>query len=1121
MRTQTNSLTKRIAAALTAAAVMIMSGVAPAEAVPLNPIGDGTWVTQDADGNIAAVEPAVPATTATVPSETTTVPSETATVPSETATVPSETATVPSATAPKPTTKPQVKQVTNPELAEEVSFKHVRTTDEGLEEYKLDAKVILPADENGKPHPLEDLTFQRVSGDLAIEEVKDPIVDGRKLDDDSVTIFDYPENATPEERKDIPADVKGDLITIDTAEVVERKAAEDEREIASAPQVEVDSGAPLPEVDPTTVSARVFSAKASETPVKFELKADGATAKTIKPSDPLGQGKARVVVQVGGDWLKGKTNNATKVMVRKAFGREENIRQNTVYLQSAGQKAVLRLYKPVDNKRWDIDDLNTKLGHDAALVPVDEPWATCESDENGECVFDIPVNDPSYPWNYYWVGMEKASEGYYKIDELRVGGSGATNVQGLRLKYAFATPPLEAGQTYYSGVQYDGKNDYIKVNGFNKNSFMYSEGTGGEAEHRALRYRNSTGVMMQTRRNPVPGGCKETKIGFIVDTSESMGNQGMDSVRQVLAATVTGLKGKDVSVGFASFATDSPGYTNPSNILESQSLKNGVPKEVTDYIKKLTPTPFTLARDMDTDWEEGLQSFVGQGYDIVYLITDGNPTRTNTRSTDSSINNHTGSGVDTYFNSVELPVGVANVLKAEGTRVVPVGVPSKWTYNPEIIDVVAGTFTFGLWALIKQLTDLNNVKQGAEGDEQLEVSEANLAALSGPNRADPKKVDLLKDDYVLDPDPGALVRGMVDAVPDCKITVERRFYPGPETDIAKVKPTPENTRALTKDEAEKWPFNFEGQPNNGDKELKTDYPKLADNPLYPGADPENYFSEFVLNGKSSYKYVDFLEEKGAVPNDWIPVKVATGKNAQGACVGLTSENKGIVTDQSSKIENLDSAEKDTKTNDFKATDIPLEGGCHYIVYYMKAPPEQPGTFNFDLSKVNGVPKKQGDAFVYDPLAGAQFELTYLDADNPQKIAGSVEGAQFKWENLATGRYKLTETRAPDGGYLLLSKPVFFRVKKEGDQTKLFILANENDKDGTEVTSDNAGTSLTFPVIEFAQTSSDAGIQVSMKVANSKVGELPKTGGHGVFAQILLGLLVVLTGAFAARRRGVV
>lgn len=361
----------------------------------------------------------------------------------------------------------------------------------------------------------------------------------------------------------------------------------------------------------------------------------------------------------------------------------------------------------------------------------------------------------------------------------------------------------------------------------------------------------------------------------------------------------------------------------------------------------------------------------------------------------------------------------------------------------------------------------------------------------------------------------------------CSITVERRFYEGsdPLTDA----PTLENSRA-TVGESTNWPFYFEALPEGNDKKkepISVVLPTEDQNRKYPGASTDNLIAEYVLSGRSKYSYIDILERKLQIQNDevisnipegWVPVNVATGKNASGQCGA--GDSAAIVKDQDANIEDLGSAEESPETNDFRAHNIPVQGGCHYIVYYMKAPGQQ---FDFKLKKVDNQNRDTG-------LKGAQFELEGLDESNKglkaPKLGDTNEAAglngtvgEFNWVGLKTGRYKLSETKAPEGGYVMLSKPAYFRVatEKDGDKdvAKLYILSDATDTTGTLVS--DPSEIVQFPVVHFSEAKSGDTVQVTMKVANTKGGELPKTGGHGIYMQFLLGLLMLLAGAFTARQ----
>ncbi|PMC64994.1 hypothetical protein CJ203_02985 [Corynebacterium tuscaniense] len=1134
MRAHKNFLKKRVAAALTATAVLIGGVPAAAQPTPANNAADPTWTVKDESGKTTEVEPAVPSV------EIPNFPAE-----DEDKDVPVDPPAPPTLT--QKNTK-ENKVVSSPELAEDVTFKHVRSLPDGAEEYRLEAKLNLPAlDGSDQALPLDDISFVSTKGPLNIESVEDTKVDGTKVDEDSVDVVNYPENPTEEEKNLIPDEMTGDVITVDTTSTV--LSAE------------------------TDVTTTVYTTEKATSDVEWKLYrgavpevAEGAALLANDPYGPLDPTKARLVVQVAGDWLgpNGKNNAPESTScTRDWLGRPQNCRQDTLFKYSAGEGAVLRLYAP--SGKLDENATNTRYSHKRELTPINEPWAVCTADASGSCVFDVPADGNGY----YWVGMEKASDGYSVIDRVRTGGSGAIEEKGIEIAYVFATPQLKQGERYFSGNWYKSP----RRGNYDDNVFMTTPGTNSR-EGKITRHRNSTGSIFQVRDNPELKKRCGTKVGFLVDTSGSMGRQGIESTKNFLRATVAGLTGSGAQVGMATFATDSPGADNPRNILRPVSMNGDrVPQELNNYINRITQVERLLDPRGDTDWEEGLRQFYNEGYDVVYMITDGNPTRTETRFPTWVWNWPDGDGVHTYANTVEAAVGVANALKAQGTRVVPIGVPSKWTYYPASVDVTMAVFLGPIWWILRSQTRFGETRVDASAQQELELSASNLAALSGPKQFGVNGVNSMKDaDFVLNPDPGPVIKGILESIGKCSITVERRLYEG--SDPVANPPVTDNSRALTEAEAANWPMFFRGTPQGGGSPDAVDrmvLPRVENNPGYPGADRSNYYAEYVLNGTHGYQ-VDVREQKtkaplsvegrritrnpdgsrkleangtfyvgegagrrkvdfapltldpptevNGVPEGWIAVKAATRLNAEGQCVGPNDPSgKETAIDQRANITDLPSAANPKPaTDDFRASNIPLEGGCHYIVYYMTAPT----TFKFKLNKVDAHDNSVA-------LDGAQFKLEGLDKGNTDpKDPVSVDGAgkgEFNWDKLKPGRYKLTETKAADGGYLLVN-PVYFRVasvtEPDGDKvkrvTKLYILADENDQKGTEVTPDNADQIVGFPIVEFRQTEKDGSVQITMKLANTKTGELPKTGGNGVFIQILLGVLLLLAGAFTARRR---
>ena len=1067
MRAHKNFLKKRVAAALTVTAVLIGTAPAVAEpvATPADTADDPTWTVEDASGKTDEAEPAVPSVE---------IPNFPAEEEDKDATV-----DVPAA----PTLTKENKVVSSPELAEDPTFEHVRTLPDGTEEYKLEARLNLPSIAGSdQALPLEDISLMSVNGPLNIEDVEDAKVDGSKLDEDSVDVFNYPKNPSEEEKNLIPDEITGDVITLDTTS-----------NVLSA-EADVTATVYTSEKAPGNAKWVLYSGVLPEVDEGVSLFAN--PGQTIDPRSPLRPDHSRLVVQVAGDRLLGGRNGATQ-----APGRESQ-RQGSVFDFSPGAGAELQLYRPLrpgefNNLHANLENLvigTNNAPKDGPMVPINEPWAKCVADQNGECVFDIP-RFGAEAHEYYWVGMTKASPGYSKQDIIRVGASGdIRSTQAWRLRYAYATPYLEKGKTYYSGAQYTrrdyGPNGADRIDGaYGAASFMYErrswdiDGNGQPLfPTNPNPWRSSLGAFQQVRDNPkLPDRCGGLRVGFVIDTSGSMG-QGMPKMRDVMTKIVNSLQVTETEIGLVSFASDTPGFSGnifkrtPENILEPQKLNNYADRQrVNNWISNLT----TDRQGGATNWEQGLLQFANYNaknpakrYDVVYMITDGNPTvwRPNPSS---SIN----SGVMTEARDVEAAMAVANTLKSQNTRIVPVGIPSDWPGSP------SGTKEW-----------------------QLEISDVNLQAISGPSG--PGNNTLREADFAYFDDSDLMQKAITNMLTTCDISVERRFYDGDDPNAV---PSVDNTWGTIPETTDaKWGFTAEMTPNRGAVERVYEVPNEESQNKNEGPDVPpnrriNNKATFTLNGETDYKTVDITEAPSGIPDEWIRMDARDGQRAE--CKDM--HGKPVA------VEDITGSEG--KTNDFRLTGVPRTGGYHCIVYYRK-----PSSFDFTLNKVDA----QDNQMVLD---GAQFKLEGLDAGNKgpkdKNLVPNQAKGQFSWEKLSLGRYKLTETKAADGGYLLVN-PVYFRVASvtEGDGNKakrvikLYLLANEDDQVGKEVTANDTEQILKFPVVGFTQTVKDNKVQVGMKLANTKTGELPKTGGNGVFIQILLGVLLLLAGAFTARRR---
>ena len=154
----------------------------------------------------------------------------------------------------------------------------------------------------------------------------------------------------------------------------------------------------------------------------------------------------------------------------------------------------------------------------------------------------------------------------------------------------------------------------------------------------------------------------------------------------------------------------------------------------------------------------------------------------------------------------------------------------------------------------------------------------------------------------------------------------------------------------------------------------------------------------------------------------------------------------------------------------------------------ETPPDKAVVFTYTLN-VDKIDKQE------NPLAGAQFKVQkwdkesndYKDYDNGQET--SADGAtQFVFKGLDAGKYRLVETKVPDG-YNAIA-PIPFEITSELEGQELKSLAADPDSFKAELSS---GT-------------------VSTKVVNETGSILPSTGGAGTYAIYAAGTLLVAGGA---------
>lgn len=279
-------------------------------------------------------------------------------------------------------------------------------------------------------------------------------------------------------------------------------------------------------------------------------------------------------------------------------------------------------------------------------------WARCVSDADGDCSFTVPQTG----WQggnrdaRFWVVQHSTPAGYFMNQQLRTGdGDGGSSVTS---PYRFRTgSQLRAGTTYTSTAD-----------------FMIATGNGNASA--------SGGVWQQSRTNPtLPQTCG-LDVALVMDISGSVG----DSITQLKGAgdtLIDSLVGTDSRVALFSFSNTSPGSGATQNYPSLASVSTATQA---DAIKTRYAT---WTSGGGTNWDRALAVTAQSpaAYDVVVVITDGNPTYYN--------NPVQGPGDFTRVREVENGIFSANAVKAEGTRVIALGVGSGVTGAQTALNLAA------------------------------------------------------------------------------------------------------------------------------------------------------------------------------------------------------------------------------------------------------------------------------------------------------------------------------------------------------------------------------------------------------------------------------------------------
>ncbi|STC68931.1 VWA domain-containing protein [Corynebacterium pilosum] len=360
-----------------------------------------------------------------------------------------------------------------------------------------------------------------------------------------------------------------------------------------------------------------------------------------------------------------------------------------------------------------------------------------------------------------------------------------------------------------------------------------------------------------------------------------------------------------------------------------------------------------------------------------------------------------------------------------------------------------------------------------EGSEKyMTVSETNLAAISGPKKWDNQVQNSYEADHFRFDDIDAYGKILASAVGtpvDCVMEVEKRVAtPGSEFASA------DNSGPGGSD----WQFDlgFGGSLDVGDEPLT----KLTD-------DTSKVSYTFSEEGQGEVLITEDLSTaRQGRSYQLLPVK--SGKN--GVCYSLDSNGKRGAQISDDRIDNID----DPTNPGIRVKNVSATERLSCTLTNVE---KKPTTLELLIKKL-GV--KPGGSEIVE-VAGAEFELSQLKEDGTVSVVelDNDGGAEFR-ATLEAGRYRLVEKKAPEG-YSLLPQPVEFEV----------LLSSEGQY---EVNLLSAPTQL--GQVELVGSSEDNPNSAELLVTDQTRGELPKTGGHGLFPTLLLGLLVIVLGAAYSR-----
>lgn len=588
---------------------------------------------------------------------------------------------------------------------------------------------------------------------------------------------------------------------------------------------------------------------------------------------------------------------------------------------------------------------------------------------------------------------------------------------------------------------------------------------------------------------PLQQRCGQN-VAIVFDVSESIGRDGLDAVKGAGNAVIDALAGSTANVGLFNFSSNSPA-------VQAAEQKNPLSLDNAGNVRTLKSkiSNLTTVTPPGTNWEGALRSVKNSGakYDAVFFVTDGMPSTNNARTaTDVE-------GYWTHTKDLADAIEAANELKKEGTHIeaFPVKMPPQAEQYPEYLlkDGIYPTVNHGtkdrfrngeytvspgqgFW--LGQGIDIGRIKILRRGSTDVTLNQSlwtdgrltptqMIRQLLGPDQTDHNR-------WSTNPvnDWGKLaeqLRKNIAAPCVANLTVEKQIVDS-------------NGRVLEKGIG--WQFTASTTGNSIVMEYDASgNPKRVTNTQALRTDGEG----LVNYGVNSSNDLPVTVQETIPASSNFKLHQQGGKNAK--CTSVSDGSTSLV-----EVPVANDGETGFKLKMSYEQKLGAVRSVHCIVQNVESAPIAP-------------PKLKVTKLEYDPTSQGPKELDGLKAsfaifgsddagnvDYSKNLLTLESGKDPVETKLESGTYWLVETKSPEG-YQLLAQPV---------QLKLDF------KDGRWVGEVVDGAGLVF------MDSKARNNEIWINVADIRTGELPKTGGFGVWLWALLGLLVVAAGGIIARRR---